>query len=250
MGNHKAGMCANPFGGHERLDKCNLQGPSMLGGELVDILSDVPGERTLIAETFKDALNNYLFFGLGQNGTSAPEFWYGVEFLFRIRASRPETWKDARYMRDAYVDEQTGKRVSRTLVLTDSQLQAGCADYLWDLLEMPLSLDEFVIRVRAVRRDLLRENKEQIEKVIRLLNSPSLSRNVLPGDTYPMKLFGQDYQEVLLEPKDPDDVSELVHYYPRTKTKCPLRVSAAPRHRAARIAAGERRVAPPKGELF
>ena len=31
------GMSHNAFGGHDRLDKCDLQGPSLLGDLLVDV---------------------------------------------------------------------------------------------------------------------------------------------------------------------------------------------------------------------
>ena len=215
MSNGRGGMAKNPFGGHERMDKCNLQGPSMLGGQLVDVFSGVPGERTMLAESLKDACSNYLFFGLGQNGTSADEFWFSVEYLFRCRASRPETWQCARYMRDTFFDEAQGKRVTRVLTLTDEQLKLACIDAQWDLLEMPFPVERFVSALRAERKRLIGENRKQIETFIALLNNRSISRSLLRGETIPMKFFSQDLDEVLTEPKNPDDVSELIRYQPR-----------------------------------
>ena len=61
----RGGMSHNAFGGHERLDKCYLRGPSLLGGLLVDVVSDVPGERILRVSSISDAVHNYLLFGLG-----------------------------------------------------------------------------------------------------------------------------------------------------------------------------------------
>jgi hypothetical protein len=37
----RGGMSHNAFGGHDRLDKCDLQGPSLLGDLLVDVVSNV-----------------------------------------------------------------------------------------------------------------------------------------------------------------------------------------------------------------
>jgi len=83
----RGGMSANAFGGHTRLDKCDLMGPSLLGEIEYDVTSDVVPERTLWLTTIKDSCDNYLMWGLGRNGTSAPEFWYAAEFLFHTRAS-------------------------------------------------------------------------------------------------------------------------------------------------------------------
>jgi hypothetical protein len=83
----RGGMSANAFGGQTRLDKCDLMGPSLLGEIEYDVTSDVVPERTLWLTTIKDSCDNYLMWGLGRNGTSAPEFWYAAEFLFHTRAS-------------------------------------------------------------------------------------------------------------------------------------------------------------------
>ena len=77
---NRGGMAKNSFGGHTRLDKCNLQGPSMLGSQLFDVMSGVEPERVLWVQTILDSCNNYLFYGLGRNGTSAEEFWFACEF--------------------------------------------------------------------------------------------------------------------------------------------------------------------------
>jgi len=91
----RGGMSANAFGGHDRLDKLDLSGPSEVGGKLLDVASNVQPERLLWLSTIQDALNNYLEFGLGQNGTTEDEFWFAAEYLFNVRAADPESWKDA-----------------------------------------------------------------------------------------------------------------------------------------------------------
>ena len=257
MGNHKAGMCRNPFGGRERLDKCNLQGPSILGDCLVDVFSDIPGERTLIVEMFKDTVLNYLYFGLGRNGTSAAEFFYSSEFLLRVRASDPETWRGARLMRSTYVDELTGKRVTRTVALADDTLKAMCSDYLWNLLAMPMPFDLFISELRKARCQILTENKQQILDFIDDLNRPSLARNILVGEQIPMKFFSQDIDQVLMEPKNPEDVAELVCYQPAKhrsrQPACavkPARVKALQDAAARAVTVVVVREAPAKGELW
>ena len=220
----------------------------MLGGELVDVLSGIPGERTVIAETFKDAASNYLFFGLGRNGTSAQEFFYACEWLLRIRASQPETWSGARLMRDTFYDETLKKRVTRTLTLTDDQLALMCADRQWDLLDAPMEFDDFIKELRALRCRIIDENRQQIADFIRLLNSRTVSRNVLRYETIPITLVRQDMDIILSDAPDPDDLSRLIHYQPLRK--CILQVRC--RHAKVKpIDAGQNLAPKPvKGDLL
>ena len=81
----KGGMSANAFGGHRRFDKCNLQRPSLVGGVLVDVASNVPGERTLWTKVIENACEDYSMFGLGKtcHETNECERWY----LHKFRAT-------------------------------------------------------------------------------------------------------------------------------------------------------------------
>ena len=65
----RGGMSANAFGGHARLDKLDLSGPSLVGGELLDVASNIQPERLLWLSTIQDALEQLSGVRLG------PE-WY------------------------------------------------------------------------------------------------------------------------------------------------------------------------------
>ena len=249
-------MSKNPVGGYDRLDKCNLQGPSILGGLLIDVFSDVPGERTMICKMFLDDCNNYVNYALAaQNGTSLDQFFYASEFLLRVRASKPETWQGARLMRTTYFDEDLGKRVTRVQALTDEQLKMSCADYLWSLMEMPMEFEDFVAALRAERRKRLQKSLEQVDEFIALMNNPSLSRNILHGETIPLKLLSQSPEDILTDPTiNPVDLCRLVRYHPRNRKRSPGS-PAVHCVRARRIHACEkkpvvRQTQPAKGDLF
>ena len=89
----RGGMSANALGGHDRLDKLDLSGPSQVGGKLLDVASNFQPERLLWLSTIQDALNYYLEFGLGRNGTTIDEFWFVAEYLLNVGALIPKPEK-------------------------------------------------------------------------------------------------------------------------------------------------------------
>ncbi len=190
----RGGMCANAFGGHERLDKCNLQAPSLLGDVLYDVVSGVPGERTLWGRVLADAINNYLFFGLGRNGTTPREFWYSCEFLFVCRSSVPETWLDGKHVREVYEDADGIRRTHRQTI-DDAVLQTMCIDAIWSLGEWPMPLDVFTDQLKAERGALLRRNWPQVRKFLHL-----------EGLTY------AECEQALTCPRTPDELASVLRH--------------------------------------
>ena len=189
----RGGMSANAFGGHDRLDKLDLSGPSLVGDELLDVASNIQPERLLWLSTIQDALNNYLEFGLGRNGTTVAEFWFAAEYLLNVRAADPETWKDAsRTYAETYYDDQEGRRVTRTAQLTEANIRAMCLDTAWDHLDFPLALDEFCNRLMEERRRLLAGNWAQVAQFLGL-----------PGTL-------SNWEFALVCPDTPEDVEELI----------------------------------------
>ena len=87
----RCGMSANSFGGHDRLDKLDLSGPSQVGGKLLDLASNIQPERLLWLSMIQDTLNNYLECGLGRNGATIDEFWFVAEYLLNVGGADPET---------------------------------------------------------------------------------------------------------------------------------------------------------------
>jgi hypothetical protein len=191
----RGGMSANAFGGHVRIDKLDLFGPSLVGGELLDVASNIRPERLLWVSTIRDAVRSYLIFGLGRNGTSAEEFWFAAEYLLNVRAAKPETWKDApRTFAETYYDDQKRRRVTRTVQLTEDNIRAMCLDTAWDHLNFPLALGEFCARLMKERRRLLASNWAQVARFLALPGTPA------------------DWERALVCPETPEDVVELLEY--------------------------------------
>jgi hypothetical protein len=184
----RGGMSKNAFGGHTRLDKLNLQGPSEIDGTLVDVACVSP-ERHLWCSVIADAVQQYLFYGLGKNGTKrdGTEFWSACKFLFHVRASKPETWMPAKVLRETYKDENLGRRASHVQTLSDEVLKAGCLDAILEHLSFPMTLETFVRRLMAERRNLLQSNWKQ---VITFLGIPddAYSMDMLVCPTGPVEL--------------------------------------------------------------
>ena len=191
----RGGMSANAFGGHDRLDKLNLSGPSQVGGKLLGVASNIEPERLLWLSTIQDAVNNYLEYGLGKNGTTVDEFWFAVEYLLNVRAAEPETWKDApRTFANTYYDDQKRRRVTRTVRLTEGDIRAMCLDTAWDHLNFPLALDEFCARLMKERLRLLVSNWAQVARFLALPGTPA------------------DWKRALVCPETPEDVERLLVY--------------------------------------
>jgi hypothetical protein len=83
----RGGMSPHAFAGHDRLDKLDLSGPSEVGGKLLDVTSNVQPERLLWLTSIQDAVQNYLPWGLGRNGTTGHEFWYATKYFFHVQAT-------------------------------------------------------------------------------------------------------------------------------------------------------------------
>jgi hypothetical protein len=189
----RGGMCRNPFGGRTRLDRLNLM-------ELLE--TNAPQEKILFLQTITDAIHNYLFFGLGRNGTTAQEFAYACEYLFRVRACAPETWN---------MEVQAGKkrRTSSKQNLSDSQYRSMCFDihYEYSGLSTYMPLDRFVSWLKQERRHLLDENAPQVAGYMLELYFKACEQASL-GHQLPLPIF--DYVDTLVCPKTPTDVARLV----------------------------------------
>lgn len=189
-------MAHNAFGHHTRIDKCDLQGPSLMDDVLVDVASDVQPERTLWTSVIASAANDFLMFGLGRNGSTRDEFWFSVEFFYHTRASKPETWQAARVQREVVFDETLGRRVNRVQRIPDEALQFMCLDRLWGLLCFPVDLETFLRRLRAERSKLLSRNWQQVSRYLRL-----------------DRTFAE-CEATLVCPSSPDELTDLL-YAPR-----------------------------------
>jgi len=207
--NH-GGMTPGAFGGHGRLDKCVLTGPSMVGEHLYDVVSNAEGERTLWVQVILDAANNYLFFGLGRNGTTAEEFWYACEFLFRVRAAKPETWQSTpQVVSETYLDEQSGRRVTRSTEYSENDIKAMCLDTIWNHLDFPMSLEIFCARLKTERHSIIRANNRQIWDYLALPSKRPTSRTSF---VELVTAFSPAFEALLVCPETPEEMEELIRY--------------------------------------
>jgi len=182
----RVGMSANAFGGHARLDKLDLSGPSQVGGKLLNVASNIQPERLLWLTSIQDAVQNYLPWGLGSNGTDPEEFWYATQYLFHVRASKPETWQDTpRSVKQTYRDEAKGRRINRTVVYSDADLMFMCLDNLWDFLQFPVTLETFRADLMVERRGLIANNWDQVADYLGLPGTFERWEHALVGPTEP-----------------------------------------------------------------
>lgn len=206
----KGGMDKNPFGGNARLDRIDF----------MDFASGSDSEfKLMYIKVISDAASDYLYFGLGKNGTVADEFFYATQYFFHCRSNQPETWQHASSMRHAYVDDTTGKRVSTHLVLTNEELRQGCFDRHYEIAELHkvMPFEQFLGWLKMRRAEILEENKVQVNEYIDLLQRVG-ARDVLGGEQIPFKLTVIDRMQVLTSPESPQQVAELVYYSPRNRS--------------------------------
>lgn len=83
----RGGMSANPFGGEDRIDKIPFEAYLRPG---------IPPETVVFVKTIADAASNYLYFGLGKNGTTAEEFYYSYRYFFVVTSTNKGTYERAR----------------------------------------------------------------------------------------------------------------------------------------------------------
>jgi len=179
-------MSAHAFGDHNRLDTLDLSGPSRIGGVLLGVTSNVQPERLLWLTSIQDAVQNYLPWGLGSNGTEANEFWYATQFLFQVQASKTATWQDApRSVKQTYRDEVTGRRVNRTVTYSDADLMFMCLDNLWDYLQFPMTPETFRADLMAERRGRITSNWGQVANYLGLPGAFERWEHALVGPTEP-----------------------------------------------------------------
>jgi hypothetical protein len=152
----KGGMAANPFGGFPRLDRIDLL--AFASG------TDSP-QKMLYLATIKQALAEYLFYGLGRNGTTAAEFYFAHEYFFEVRSTVPETWGSR--IINAVVEE-SGKRRRRIVLLSDSEMGLGCFDVQYGIsqLDKGLPFDRFVTYLEQQRITILTENWDQVRRYL------------------------------------------------------------------------------------
>lgn len=196
----RGGMCSNPFGGEERIDRINL---------LDHLGSNAPSQRVLYSCVIQDAASNYLYALLGKNGTSVQEFFAAHQYFFRITSVDKESW-GSRKVKKSYT--QRGKKVLETHHLTDDEVMLMCFDkhYEFSGMEQHLCIEKFRIQLMDKRRRIVTNNWPQISSYVNGLYQKELSE-IVPGSQVPMQVWQERLQEILIDPRDPYQLASLLY---------------------------------------
>jgi hypothetical protein len=189
----RGGFCRNAFGNRNRLDKINF---------MEDLSASVSSEKILFLQTITDAIHNYLFAFLGRNGTSAEEFAFAHEYLFRVRSYDPATWAD---------------RGSRT----EAQMKDMCFDVHYEMsgLSYWMDIDKFLRDLRNYRREIVEDNRDQVLEYLGILYSKACLE-AHPGHQLPLPLG--DRLDALSSPNSPADIARLL-FLPKRYLSEPIR---------------------------
>lgn len=201
-------MCSNPTGGHIKM--------TGLTEELLRLNSaDSPNEKILWLATICDAANNYLLWGLGENGTSAQQFSDAYTYFFKARSDNPDSWVGKRRLREMCTGVN-GKRSLRQHVLSEDEMRTMTFDQTYRMarLDEYMPIERFLKVLLENRRTILRENKEQIDEYLDSLRQEEAAR-VGAGAQLILRTNAYDQQSVLLHPDSPAQVAELI-YLPST----------------------------------
>lgn len=199
----RGGMCHNPFGGRMRLDRLDFT--EMMGAK------DEP-EKILFLQTITDAIHNYLFFGLGKNGTTADEFAYACEYLFVVRAKDKSTWHGRRTVH-AQV-QRGGRRTVLRKQMTDGEFEACCFDthYEYSGLSLFMEIDRFLAWLVREREAILKDNQDQVREYLdNVFHNACLKAK--PGHQLPLPL--RDRVQELARARRMEDVAQIIYLPPK-----------------------------------
>ncbi len=203
----RGGMCKNPFGGEERIDRINL---------LEFLESNATPDKVLYSCIVQDAVSNYLYAFLGKNGTSAEEFFSAWQYFFKVVSTDKSSWNHHRTIKLIYINR--GERVVENRYLTDNELQLMCFDKHYDLSELSkhMHIDKFRAKLKTKRRKILNENWEQVKAYINTLYQHELGK-VAGGQQVPLQVWNEDLLEVLIDPPTPLHLANIIYVPNRLK---------------------------------
>lgn len=200
MASKRGGMSPNSFGGRKRLDHLDLMSYRA---------SATSPEKMLYLATIQDAAHNYLFFGLGRNGTSADEFASACRYFFEIRSTDPNTWPKDMVIREAKDLTEPPD------TYTKSQVEGMCFDthLSYAGLSDIISLDMFIKGLQDERRRVLARNWAQAKAYINQIHLKSYQDALLIKRTRHFKpaLTDEEMLRILVKPKDNRELAMFIY---------------------------------------
>lgn len=197
----RGGMCSNPFGGEDRIDRINL----------LDFLEpNCSGDKVLYSCIIQDAASNYLYAFLGKNGTSAEEFFAAWQYFFKVESTNRVSWDHHRTIRQSFI--QRGEKISRSLYLDDNDLKTMCFDRHYEMsgLSKYMHIDKFREGLKARRSKIVTDNLEQIQGYINSLYQHELSQ-ISDGQQVPLQVWNEDLIKVLVDPPSPLHLASIIY---------------------------------------
>lgn len=197
----RGGMCSNPFGGADRIDRINL----------LDFLEpNCSADKVLYSCIIQDAVSNYLYAFLGKNGTSAEEFFAAWQYFFKVESTNRVSWDHHRTIKQSYIHR--GDKITRDRYLTDSELQMMCFDKHYDLsgLSEHMHIDRFRSKLKEKRYKVLSDNLQQVQSYIHSLYQHELSQ-IADGQQVPLQVWNEDLLKVLVDPPTPMHLASIIY---------------------------------------
>lgn len=166
----KGGMCANPFGGESRTDR--------LGDD--HFFSTRPGDGlgALSRSTICDAVNCFLWFGLGRNGFLADEFLSAYSYFFEITED-PNTWpEESRKIEGVHESLTEARREYKVFDLTDDEVVAMTFPTHYEVagFHRSMTISRFRRMLIQKRKRIVEANIDQIKDYLRELRQAAAKR--------------------------------------------------------------------------
>lgn len=213
----RGGMCANPFGGEDCINRIDL----------LDLMgADDDPEKILYCCVIQDAASNYLYAFLGKNGTSAEEFFAAWQYFFKVKSSDRASWDHHRNIKHIY--NRRGKRVVESHYLTDSELELMCFDKQYEMsgLAEYLHIDRFRSQLKEKREKILKNNWDQVVAYVKALYDRELSE-LAYGQQVPLRIWEADLLPLLIDPVKPEQLAHAIYIPSRLKRSRKARVKKA-----------------------
>lgn len=204
----RGGMCSNPFGGEDRIDRINL---------LEFLESNIPSDKVLYSCIIQDAASNYLYAFLGKNGTSAEEFFAAWQYFFKVESTNKSSWDHNRTIKHSYISR--GQKVTETHQLTDDELKLMCFDKQYELsgLHKHMHIDKFRLLLRTKRQRIVKDNLAQITSYVNSLYQNEINQ-ITNGQQIPLQVWNENILTVLTDPPTPMHLASLIYVSNKLKT--------------------------------
>ena len=200
------GCCTNPYGG--LINPSRIDMPAFAASP--DCRSgSYPPDQLLALTVIEHTYALYQFWGLGDNGYQDPQWWFEtVDFFYRCRSNKPETWKDAPPVKRVSFNDK-GKMVVNYEKIPDETLKLQCFDVYYEQSGMAkqMPMDLWLEGIRKIRIQLLRDNNEQMKTYREFCRRNHLE---FKGGQLWLHLEDPGETEALVQPETPEQLDNFL----------------------------------------